>query len=203
MEYEDNDYELLYLISEDNEEAKELFYKKYKPTIEVKAKKYYPMVKTSGIELNDLIQEGMIGLSKAINDYQEQKNIKFVTFASTCIERQLLSFVRGVTRDKHKLLNSSLSIDTTTNSTGRPLKDVVSDNKNTNPENLFIENEIATELDNEISKKLSNQEREVFLLRMKGFSYKEIAVLLNITPKSVERTIARAKNKIENIKQSN
>lgn len=203
MEYEDNDYELLYLISEDNEEAKELFYKKYKPTIEIKAKKYYPMVKTSGIELNDLMQEGMIGLSKAINDYQEQKNIKFVTFANTCIERQILTFVRSITRDKHKLLNSSLSMDTTINSSGRPLKDVVSDDKNVNPEDLFIENELATELDKEISNKLSDQEREVFILRMKGFSYKEISILLNITPKSVERTIARAKNKIENIKQNN
>ena len=102
MNYEDNDYELLYLISENNESAKEIFYDKYKPTVEVKAKKYFRAVKGNGIELNDLIQEGMIGLSNAISDYQEQKNIKFYTFAATCIERNILTYIRRISCNKIK-----------------------------------------------------------------------------------------------------
>lgn len=200
MNYHDNDYELLYLISENNEEAKEIFYKKYKSSIEIKAKKYYSIVKSNGIELSDLIQEGMIGLSKAINDFKEQKNIKFITFANTCIDRQILTFVRNSTRDKHKLLNTSLSMDTTTNSAGVALKDLVSDNKNKNPEELFIEDEEAKEINTILKSTLSIQESTVFSLRLKGFSYREISILLNLTEKSVERTIARVKNKIEQIK---
>ena len=84
-----NDYELLYLVSENNEDAKEIFFDKYKSIVELKAKKLYPYVMNKGYELNDLIQEGMIGLSQAINDYKEQKNVQFSTFASICIERQI------------------------------------------------------------------------------------------------------------------
>ena len=99
-----NDYELLYLVSENNEDAKEIFFDKYKSIVELKAKKLYPYVMNKGYELNDLIQEGMIGLSQAINDYKEQKNVQFSTFASICIERQIMTFVRDVTRQKHIIL---------------------------------------------------------------------------------------------------
>ena len=201
MYNDENDYELLYLIQEDNEDAKEIVYEKYRPMVEMKAKRFFSQIRNNGYELNDLIQEGMMGLSQAIKDYKDDKNIKFITFASVCIERQMLSFIRDVTRNKHQVLNSSISIDQASNATGRTLLDVLNDNNTANPEESFILLEEQEELKNRIKKNLSAREQEVFDLRFEGFSYQEIAVLLNTTPKSVDGTISRIKQKISNYKK--
>ena len=201
-EYKDNDYELLYLISENNEDAKELFYKKYKPIIELKAKKFTKYVESKGYDYNDLIQEGMIGLSKAIKDFSEQKDVKFTTFANICIERQILSFMRNISAGRHKVLNESLSFDTTTNSYGMPLIDLL-DDKNVNPETTFIESEEKESLYNDIVSILNEKEIEVFDLRTKGFTYKEISGLLNITEKSVGKYIEKIKTKISKMLDEN
>lgn len=183
MYNKENDNELIYLVSESNEDAKELIYEKYRPIIEMKAKKYVKFVVSKGYDMNDLIQEGMIGLTQAINDFKEQKNVQFQTFANLCIDRKIFSFIRNITRDKHRLLNESISID----------------ENNINPEEIFIERETKYELFNKIDEKLSKSEKEVFDLRMQGFSYKEISELLNITSKAVDGTLSRIKNKITNI----
>ena len=200
--YKDNDYELLYLISENNEDAKELFYSKYKPIIELKAKKFTKYVESKGYDYNDLIQEGMIGLSKAIKDFSEQKDVKFTTFANICIERQILSFMRNISAGRHKVLNESLSFDTTTNSYGMPLIDLL-DDKNVNPETTFIESEEKESLYNDIVSILNEKEIEVFDLRTKGFTYKEISGLLNITEKSVGKYIEKIKTKISKMLDEN
>jgi len=200
--YKDNDYELLYLISENNEEAKDLFYKKYKPIIELKAKKFTKYVESKGYDYNDLVQEGMIGLSKAIKDYSEQKDVQFTTFANLCIERQMFSFMRNISIGRHKVLNDSLSFDTTTNSYGKPLINLL-DDKNINPETTFIESEERENLYNDIISVLKDVEVEIFELRANGFSYKEIASLLNITEKSVGKHIERIKDKISKILDEN
>lgn len=199
MYKEHNDYELLYLVSENNEDAKDIFFKKYKPVVEMKAKRLYPYVKNKGYELSDLIQEGMIGLSQAINDYKEQKNVQFATFASVCIERQISTFVRNITRQKHKILNDSVSIDSTTDKKGRPLMEIIFDDKNRNPEDSLIESSEESELKEKVKKVLSEKEYEVFGLRMQGFSYQEMACLLNTTTKAIDGTMSRIKNKIINI----
>ena len=201
-EYRDNDYELLYLISENNEDAKELFYKKYKPIIEMKARKFTKYVESNGYDYNDLVQEGMIGLSKAIKDYSEQKDVQFTTFANVCIERQMFSFMRNISAGRHKILNDSLSFDTTTNSYGKPLINLL-DDKNVNPETTFIESEEEEDLHNDIVSVLNEKEIEVFELRTKGFTYKEIASLLNITEKSVGKYIEKIKNKISKMLDEN
>lgn len=194
-----NDYELLYLVSENNEDAKEIFFDKYKPIVELKAKKLYPYVMNKGYELNDLIQEGMIGLSQAINDYKEQKNVQFSTFASICIERQIMTFVRDVNRQKHKILNDSLSIDSTIDKKGRPLMEILFDEKNGNPEDSLIALDEEVEMLYKIKSVLTEKEYEVFELRLQGFSYQEMALLLNTTRKSIDGTISRIKNKISNM----
>lgn len=194
-----NDYELLYLVSENNEDAKEIFFDKYKPVVELKAKKLYPYVMNKGYELNDLIQEGMIGLSQAINDYKEQKNVQFSTFASICIERQIMTFVRDVNRQKHKILNDSLSIDSTIDKKGRPLMEIAFDEKNRNPEDSLIELDEEVEMLDKIKSVLTDKEYEVFELRLQGFSYQEMALLLNTTRKSIDGTISRIKSKISNM----
>ncbi|MBP3634883.1 MAG: sigma-70 family RNA polymerase sigma factor [Bacilli bacterium] len=197
----ENDYELLYLVAEENEAAKDIFYEKYRPLVEMKAAKYFNYVKNKGYELNDLLQEGMIGLSQAIKDFKEQKNVKFVTFASVCIERQILTFIRDVNRQKHKLLNNSLSIDSTEDSFGRPLMEVLFDVKNLNPEDSFINIEEQEELKRKIKHMLTDKEYEVFELRLQGFSYQEISCLLEITVKSVDGAMRRIKSKISNIQK--
>ena len=198
----ENDNELLYLISENNEDAKDVFYEKYKEIIEIKAKKYANFLNSKGYELGDLVQEGMIGLSQAIVDFKEQKNVQFSTFANICIDRQMYSFIRNITRDKHKVLNDSISIDTTTDTSGRPLIDLLFDDKNINPEDSFIEMEEKNELFNKVKDVLTESEYNVFELRMQGFTYKEIGILLNMTPKAVDGCISRIKNKVQNIIKS-
>lgn len=195
----ENDSELIYLISESNEEAKEIFYEKYRGVIEVKAKKYANFVSSKGYDINDLIQEGMIGLTQALNDFKEQKNVQFNTFANLCIDRQIFSFIRNITRDKHKILNDSVSIDANVSPSGRPLVELLFDENNINPEEAFIERETKYELFKKIEDKLTKSEKDVFDLRMQGFTYKEIASLLNLTPKAVDGAIGRIKNKITNI----
>lgn len=199
MYKDQNDYELLYLVSENNEEANEMFYKKYKPIIEIKANKMYPAIKNKGYELNDLIQEGMIGLSQALKDYKEQKNVTFSTFANLCINRQMLTFIRNINRQKHKILNDSISIDSSYDKTGNPLMNSIFSDKVSNPEEDFVNIETSEELLSKIYKELTKKQIEVFDLRMQGFNQMEIASLLNTTRKSVESSLSRIRIKIRNI----
>lgn len=199
MYKDQNDYELLYLISENNEEANEIFYKKYRPIIEIKANKMYPAIKNKGYELNDLIQEGMIGFSQALRDYKEQKNVTFYTFANLCINRQMLTFIRNINRQKHKILNDSISIDASYDQTGNPLMNSIVPLNSSNPEDDFVNLETSEELLSKIYKELTKKQIEVFDLRMQGFNQTEIANLLNTTRKSVESSLSRIRIKIRNI----
>lgn len=199
MYKDENDYELIYMISE-NETAKDMFFEKYRPFIISKANKFYPLIKNGGYELNDLIQEGMIGLSQAINDFKEQKNVKFASFASVCIERQMITFVRDVNRKKHRILNSSLSIDSDTDKRGVPLMELIFDERNGNPEDSFINIEEEDELLNKIKEILTDKEYEVFELKLEGFSYQEMACLLGVSLKSIDGSIRRIKSKLINFK---
>lgn len=196
--YKDNDYELLYLISENNDEAKDLFYKKYKPIIEMKIKKYINYVQARGYDENDLIQEGMIGLSRALTDFKTQKDVQFNTFANVCIDRQIFSFLRDIDSGKHRVLNDSLSYDTTTNTYGRGLNDLL-DNKNKNPETTFVEEEESNDLFDNILSVLTDKEKDVFKLRSQGFTCKEIAALLNTTEKAVSHAIEKIKIKAKKV----
>ena len=203
MNYEDdNDYELIYLIREENEEAKNRFYEKYTPLVETKAKKYFTQIQNKGYEMNDLVQEGMIGLASAINDYVPEKDVKFITFANVCIDRQIISFIRDVSRNKHQVLNSSLSLDSRNEISGRSLLDILDDsNSDVNPEKSFISYEEQEELKNKVKENLTERERQVFDLRFEGFTYQEISMLLNISTKSVDGAISRIKQKITNTKK--
>lgn len=195
---EENDYELLYLVSEGNEDAKDYFYKKYLPIIEMKANKYKNIVESNGFDYNDLVQEGMIGLSEAIHDYKEQQNTQFSTFANVCIERHISSFIRDMNRDKHKILNNSLSLDSD-NSTGRPLTEIIFDNNSLGPEKIFEKIEGERELYENLKNILSEQELKVLDLRLEGYSYKDIANKLGITEKSVGGCLGRIRIKTSSI----
>ena len=196
MYKDENDYELLYLIKEENEDAKNIFYEKYRPMVEMKAKKYFSQIQNKGYELNDLIQEGLIGLSNAIRDYNQDEKIKFITFANVCIERRIINFIREINRQKHQALNSSISIDNT-NVSGISLLNVLSDDSY-NPESSFMILEEQEQLKEDMKKGLTEFEKEVFDLRFEGFTYQEIAILLNKSIKSIDGTISRIKQKILN-----
>lgn len=198
--YKDSDdSELYYLVSEGNEEANKLFFEKYDNIIKMKAAKYKVFAESKGIDFNDLLQEGRLGLTNAINNYKEQKNVHFFTFANLCIDRQISSFLRNMSRDKHEILNNSISLDTTMTSIGKPIIDLILDDKNINPEISFISMEEQNELLEKVDKLLTKSERDVFDLRMQGFSYKEIEQLLNMSKKSVDGTMSRVRSKLSNI----
>lgn len=163
----------------------------------MKASKYTKFVSSKGFDFNDLFQEGRLGLTQALNDFKNQRNVSFFTFANLCIDRQISSFLRNIAREKHEVLNNSISLDTTINTIGRPITDLILDDKNIDPEESFIEMEEKEQLFSEIDKLLTESERDVFNLRVQGFTYKEISQLLNITEKSIGGTMGRIKVKIK------
>ncbi|MDD4027543.1 MAG: sigma-70 family RNA polymerase sigma factor [Bacilli bacterium] len=194
-EYDDN--ELLYLIAEQNEDATNILYEKYKTIVAIKVKKYLRYANKIGLEYSDLYQEGMVGLSEAIEGFKESKETKFSTFANLCIERQIFSVLTKSSRKKHNILNESLSLDNTYEDNLSLLNFVF--DKSSDP-GIYIENkERVEELYKKIVNNLTDLENEVFKLKINGFDYKEICEMLNKSYKSVDTALQRVKNKIKKI----
>ena len=107
-----NDYELISLAQEQNEDAIEILYQKYQPIITKKSKKFYNLLKGKGIELCDLIQECYIALDYAIKTFNQDKDNMFYTYLNTCLDRQLIDQYRKILNQKNKLLNESLPLET-------------------------------------------------------------------------------------------
>ncbi len=199
VEYRDfNDYELLSFIGEHNEEAGEILYKKYQPLINATATRMYNHTKGKiGIELSDLIQEGMVGLSFAIHNFDDKNGALFYTYAKTCIERKILSAIIGAQRLKHKILNESLPISTEINGEEQTeISSILSDNS-MNPERLLIDNEEEEELQLLIYQELNDQERQILELRINGFTYIEISKLLGINKKKVDNVVQKIRSKLK------
>lgn len=189
-----NDYELLDQVA-DNEFATETLFEKYKPLIYGIAKKAYYTHQNTGLEMNDLIQEGMIGFSIAINTFDDQKKTTFFTYARTCIMRRVNSTIVAANRLKHQILNESISVEILDSETNTD-NQILSDTKN-NPEILLIENENVLEIKKIIDSELTEFEKKVCDLKTTGFDYKEIAEILNKTPKSIDNAFSRIKAKIQ------
>ena len=194
MNYKDyNDYELLDYIAENNEDANNIMYKKYEPLIYKTAKRMYKYGKKVGLELNDLIQEGMLGLSKAIDTFDENGETMFYTYAKICIERKIISAVVVSSRNHQKVLNESISIDAAFSDLEYAFK-----NDTSNPEKILINEEKLNELKAKANDCLTDFELQVFDLKASGFNYKEIAELLDKEPKAIDNAIQRIKNKLKN-----
>lgn len=198
MNYRDyNDNELLFYISENNEDANEIIYKKYEPLIASMAKKFIKSCENVGLELNDFIQEGMLGLSNAIKEFDDSKDVTFFTFAKTCIERKMISLAISSKRQKHKILNESLSLEITDDEGNYSnLEYILGDNKN-NPENLIINMENQKELIKKATLVLTDFEMQVFELKINDFGYKEIAEVLDKEPKAIDNALQRIKLKLK------
>ncbi len=197
MNYRDyNDNELVSFVEESHEEARDILFEKYRPLIVSTANKMHKTCKYNGLEINDLIQEGFLGLSNAITHYNEQKDTSFYTFAKTCIDRRMISLIVSTKRLKHKILNESLSLEGNINdddSVG--LEAFIGDSK-TNPENVIIHNEVRKELIQSIKKCLTDFEEQVFELKINNFNYREIAEILDKTPKAIDNALQRIKGKV-------
>lgn len=196
-QYED-DYELLYLISENNEDANEELFKKYEAVIEYYARKYLPLVDGKGIDYNDLYQEGLIGLDSAIKGYKDQKDIKFSTFAFVCIKRKIITAVKSASRKKHSILNESYSIDYHNDDDKNGFDNVVYNNEG-GIEDLLVSKENTEYFNKRIKEELTPFEKEVYELRLYGFNYDEISKNLKKTPKSIESVLFRIRIKLKNI----
>lgn len=194
----DDDSELMYLISENNEEANNIIFKKYSSVIDLYAKKYLNLVDGKGMDYNDLYQEGLIALNEAINKYKEQKNIKFSSFASVCIERKMVSLVRMASRKKHSILNDSYSLDYKKEDDSESFINLLQSNKD-NVEDILISKESTMQIINKINTSLSNLEKKVYELRLNGYSYEMIAKEMGKTPKAIERTLDRIRNKLKDV----
>lgn len=199
MNYKDyNDNEILSYISEQNEEAIELIYEKYKPLInKIATNLYKKYCKNTGLDISDLTQEGMIGLNSAINHYKENKDVLFYTYAKTCIERKIISSVIAANRQKHKVLNDSISFEIDLDNNIN-LESFFGDTEY-NPENIVITKESNDELIEKIENVLTNVELQVLQLKLDGFEYKEIAAIIDKDVKAVDNAVQRIRTKIKKI----
>lgn len=190
MDY--NDYELINFIYEGDEDANNIMIEKYLPLIKSISLRMLKYCGNNGIEYNDLKQEGMIGLTYAVNTFSQQRNSSFFTYAKTCIERKVISSVISSNRLKHKFLNESISYDSDDNILDKTLKD-----EKNNPEKIVTSVDIENHLMDKIKKKLTDFEDQVFSLMLSEFTYKEIADILDRDPKSIDNAIQRIKNKVK------
>ncbi len=185
------DEQLLDFIKDKNEQAQDFLINKYKQLVKIKARAYF----ATGLDKEDIIQEGMIGLYKAIRDYKQGASFK--TFASLCIDRQIITAIKTANRKKQSVLNSSLSLDTfiSDEENKTTYVDNLEDNL-LNPEKIFIDKENILNLEEEINKILSSFEKTVLSLYLKGESYTYISKKLDKNEKSIDNAIQRIRKKI-------
>lgn len=170
---------------------------KYKNLVRSKAKSMYIL----GGDNEDLIQEGMIGLFKAIRDYDCGRDVSFYTFADLCISRQMYTAVQASHRQKHWPLNTYVSLYGSNHSQGdseeMELAEALSPDQDQNPETLFIDRERVEYLEGQIDKELSGFEKQVLDLYLTGMSYSQIAKVLGREEKSTDNALQRLKSKIK------
>lgn len=168
---------------------------KYKHVVRKKAKAMYLL----GGENDDLIQEGMIGLFKAVRDYDESQETSFYSFAELCISRQIYTAIKLSQRQKHMPLNSYISLysqgEDNEEDRQTPLIEKLQTVKDNNPEELFLDKEYFSVMEQELKQKLSDLESRVLHLHLMGEDYRSIARLLDKSPKSIDNALQRIKQK--------
>jgi len=168
---------------------------KYKNFVKSKARSYFLV----GADREDIIQEGMIGLYKAIRDFKGDKLSSFRAFAELCITRQMITAIKTATRQKHIPLNSYVSLNKPIydEDSDRTLLDILSGTKITDPEELMINREEYHDIEFKMGEILSELELRVLTLYLEGKSYQEIAVELTRHVKSIDNALQRVKRKLE------
>ncbi|MGL4731805.1 MAG: RNA polymerase sporulation sigma factor SigH [Clostridium sp.] len=189
------DEEIVVLAREGDEEALEYLLCKYENFVRGKAKSYFLI----GADREDIYQEGMIGLFKAIRDFKTDKLASFKAFAELCVTRQIITAVKTATRQKHIPLNTYVSLNKPIydEESERTLMDIISGVKISDPEELIISREELANIENEIGEVLSELEMEVLMSYLDGKSYQEIACDLDRQAKSIDNALQRVKRKLE------
>lgn len=193
-----NDNELVYMIHEDDETATNLIVEKYKPLILKILKDYISEYNIIGIEISDMYQEGLIGLIHAIKTFDKDKDTLFYTYASKCIKTTIMSTIRNTFRNKNRVLNNSYSLDFLIDGQKYSLQELFADETN-NPDKILEIKEEETSITKKLKSLLSDKENEIFELRLKGLSNKEMASLLDKDIKYIENSMYRIKNKYKSI----
>ncbi|MCK8059554.1 MULTISPECIES: RNA polymerase sporulation sigma factor SigH [unclassified Fusibacter] len=178
-----------------NLRAQEFLIRRYKNFVRAKAKSYFLI----GADKEDIIQEGMIGLFKAIRDYRTDRTASFRVFAELCITRQMITAIKMATRQKHAPLNSYVSLNRPIydDESEQTLMDTMSASINSNPEQLLISREEVARIEYKITEVLSDFEQKVLGYYLDGRSYQEIAKDLDRHVKSIDNALQRVKRKLE------
>jgi RNA polymerase sporulation-specific sigma factor len=189
------DEEIAIEAKKGNIAAQEYLINKYQNFVKSKAKSYFLI----GADKEDIYQEGMIGLYKAIRDFKPDKLSSFKAFAELCVTRQIITAIKTATRQKHIPLNTYISLNKPIydEESDRTLLDILSMAKVTDPEELIISQEELKHIENEIGDVLSELEMEVLASYLDGKSYQEIACDLNRHAKSIDNALQRVKRKLE------
>ena len=189
------DEELVEMVHQGSTEALDYLITKYRPFVRMKGRSYFLI----GADKEDILQEGMIGLYKAIRDFKEEKLSSFRAFAELCVTRQIITAIKTATRQKHIPLNSYVSLDKPIydEESDRTLMDMITGTVVDDPEELIINRENVHYMEGKMGEILSELEQQVLALYLDGQSYQEISVELNRHVKSIENALQRVKRKLE------
>ena len=191
------DEELVLMAQNGDDAAQEYLLDKYKSLVRAKSRAYFLI----GADSEDIIQEGMIGLYKAVRDYNEEKNASFRSFAELCVNRQMITAIKAATRQKHQPLNSYVSLNKPVyeEESEQTYMDFLQSSSGSllNPEALLIGQENKRFLEDQMVKNLSSFETRVLVLYLQGRSYFEIANVLDKPEKSIDNALQRVKKKLE------
>lgn len=189
------DAEVAALANAGDGQALEYLLNKYKNFVLSKARYYF----LAGADKEDLIQEGMIGLYKAVRDFQPDKQVSFRVFAELCITRQVITAVKSASRRKHQPLNGYVSLNRPVfdEESDRTMMDLVKSTRESNPEEILISREDVGALERNLLGNLSELEKKVLTLYLGGKSYQEIGEILDRPVKSIDNALQRIKTKLE------
>ncbi|MBR1969390.1 MAG: RNA polymerase sporulation sigma factor SigH [Clostridia bacterium] len=196
-----SDERLVYLAQQGSDRAFDYLLDKYRVFVRGKSLSYY----IAGADRDDIVQEGMIGLFKAVRDFSPSRGVSFKTFADLCITRQIITAVKNASRQKHAPLNSYVSLNKSVSNEENDdstLLDIIGPGENLNPEEIIINKEKANILEVKMNQSLSKFELLVVSLYLEGYSYTQIAKALRKDTKSIDNALQRIKRKFEKISYS-
>ena len=196
-----NDYELLYLVSENDEEANNIIYEKYKPLIRSLALKYYSMSKNSGLELDDFLQEGYYGLYLALNNYTDNKDCLFYTYLNVVINSKMSNLIIKSKTNKNKVINEAISLNSYIGiEKDTELEELIPDNNALLPQEEVELKELYDKI-KKLIYTLSIKDSCVLELKINGFTNASISRLLDISVNDVSYILRNVRKRIFSLKK--
>lgn len=184
-----NDYEILYLVKENDESSLNLLFTKYNPLIYKVANKYYDNTKNNGAELADLLQEGRIGLLRAINSFNQNKDNLFYTYANVCIERAINNYVAKLRSNKQLVLSKAINVTDIV---------VISSDERNNPVEV-LNDKLSYQKFIDCKNELIFSDSNIFELIYNGFTYKEISILLDMKRTTVDSRLCKIRKSLRKL----